>query len=86
MTEDTCSKKAKTMKTSFIQVDQDSHFPIQNLPYGIFSTQPDNQKRVGVAIGDFVLDLQAVAKTGYFKGFDANLCFGQVKSFVCFLM
>lgn len=24
---------------SFIQVNQDSHFPIQNLPYGIFSTQ-----------------------------------------------
>lgn len=24
--------------TSFIEVSQDSHFPIQNLPYGIFST------------------------------------------------
>lgn len=45
-----------TMK-SFIPTSPNSHFPIQNLPYGIFSTAGNQKKRIGVAIGDFVLDL-----------------------------
>ncbi|XP_070809834.1 fumarylacetoacetase isoform X2 [Pituophis catenifer annectens] len=45
---------------SFIKVDENSHFPIQNLPYGIFSTQDKPRHRIGVAIGDQVLDLNAV--------------------------
>jgi fumarylacetoacetase len=45
---------------SFIAVDADSDFPIQNLPFGIFSTQAHPNKRVGVAIGDFVLDLAVI--------------------------
>jgi len=44
---------------SWIPVASDSHFPIQNLPYGVF--RPKNEApRVGVAIGDFVLDLSIV--------------------------
>jgi len=40
--------------------DGHSDFPIQNLPYGIFS--PDGQgPRAGVAIGDYILDLNAAA-------------------------
>jgi fumarylacetoacetase len=42
---------------SFIPVDPASDFPIQNLPYGVFSTADLPAPRVGVAIGDFVLDL-----------------------------
>ncbi|MQQ99587.1 fumarylacetoacetase [Glaciimonas soli] len=45
---------------SFIAVSPESHFPIQNLPFGIFSTVADPVPRVGVAIGDFVLDLAAL--------------------------
>jgi len=45
---------------SFIDVMADSDFPIQNLPYGVFSTSTDPSKRVGVAIGDQVLDLAAL--------------------------
>ncbi|XP_065655482.1 fumarylacetoacetase isoform X2 [Hydra vulgaris] len=44
---------------SFIPVAEDSHFPIQNLPYGIFSTN-GTDPRIGVAIGDHVLDLSKV--------------------------
>ena len=44
---------------SFIEVDETSHFPIQNLPFGIFSVGGD-APRAGVAIGNFVLDLSAV--------------------------
>jgi fumarylacetoacetase len=42
---------------SFIPVDPASDFPIQNLPYGVFSTVVLPAPRVGVAIGDYVLDL-----------------------------
>ncbi|MXO58274.1 fumarylacetoacetase [Altererythrobacter salegens] len=40
--------------------DDHSEFPVQNLPLGIFSTG-DGTRRGGVAIGDFVCDLGAVA-------------------------
>ena len=42
---------------SFIPVDADSDFPIQNLPYGVFSTAALPAPRIGVAIGAHVLDL-----------------------------
>src|SRR5579863_7979088 len=42
---------------SFIPVEADSDFPIQNLPYGVFSTAALPTPRVGVAIADYVLDL-----------------------------
>jgi len=42
---------------SFIPVDAASDFPVQNLPYGVFSTPALPTPRVGVAIGDYVLDL-----------------------------
>ncbi|MGZ5873112.1 MAG: fumarylacetoacetase [Bradyrhizobium sp.] len=42
---------------AFIPVDAASDFPIQNLPYGVFSTSSLPTPRVGVAIGDYVLDL-----------------------------
>jgi fumarylacetoacetase len=36
-------------------------FPIQNLPFGAFRAVPDGQPRVGVAIGDQILDVSAAA-------------------------
>jgi fumarylacetoacetase len=47
---------------SFIPVDPASNFPIQNLPYGVFSTKDGLAPRVGVAIGDYVLDLWQLAQ------------------------
>ena len=49
---------------SWIEVDPNSDFPIQNLPFGIFKTQ-SSSPRVGVAIGDQVLDLAILNKLGY---------------------
>ncbi len=49
---------------SFIPVAPDSDFPIQNLPYGIFSTEANPQRRAGVAIGDFILDLSVMEEAG----------------------
>jgi fumarylacetoacetase len=42
---------------SFIPLDTGSDFPIQNLPYGVFSTAALPAPRIGAAIGDYVLDL-----------------------------
>src|SRR5213075_2591978 len=51
---------------SFIDVASDSHFPIQNLPFGVF--KPANAApRVGVAIGDLVLDLSMLEERGHFR-------------------
>jgi len=65
---------------SFIQVSPDSHFPIQNLPYGVFKPDPDSHPRPGVAIGNYVLDLSVLADAGLFNGplLSGSDCFNQV--------
>jgi fumarylacetoacetase len=35
----------------------ETDFPIQNLPFGVFSRKGDAEKRVGVAIGDQIVDI-----------------------------
>jgi len=40
-------------------------FPIQNLPFGIFSDGGDPSPRAGVAIGDAIVDLAALAEAGH---------------------
>ncbi|WP_460044816.1 fumarylacetoacetase [Pseudomonas sp. S2_H01] len=42
-------------------------FPLQNLPFGVFSV-PGLGKRGGVAIGDFIFDLQVALEAGLFSG------------------
>jgi len=51
---------------SFIDVRRDSHFPIQNLPFGIFKPK-QGSPRVGVAIGEYVLDLSILEEQGHFR-------------------
>ena len=52
--------------TSWINVPENSDFPIQNLPFGIYSTNEKN-KRVGVAIGDKIIDLQCLKELQFFE-------------------
>lgn len=53
---------------SFIPVEPSNHFPIQNLPYGIFRLRDNSGKpRVGTAIGEYVLDLSVLEEEGYFQ-------------------
>jgi fumarylacetoacetase len=63
---------------SFLEVARDSHFPIQNLPFGIFRPA-QGEPRVGVAIGEFVLDLSALEELGHFQGpeFQGRLVFSE---------
>jgi len=48
---------------SWVAVSEGSDFPIQNLPYGVFS-RGDEPPRVGVAIGELALDLGELALGG----------------------
>lgn len=52
-------------KKSFIEVAADSHFPIQNLPFGIFKPARADA-RVGVAIGELILDLAVLEELNFF--------------------
>ena len=66
------------MMKSFITYSEDCHFPIQNLPYGIFSSTDNPNPRGGVAIGELVLDLSLLESEGllpsnYFSQSNLNL-------------
>jgi fumarylacetoacetase len=49
--------------SSFLPIPADHPFPIQNLPYGVFSGH-EKGPRVGVAIGDYVVDLSVLSEAG----------------------
>jgi len=50
--------------TSWVTSAQGSDFPIQNLPWGVFSTEGDERRRAGMRIGDRVVDLDALQAAG----------------------
>jgi fumarylacetoacetase len=58
--DDTTDPKLK----SFIPVSPDSHFPIQNLPYGVFRRKNRSKSEVGVAIGEQILSLTVLETAG----------------------
>ena len=60
---------------SFIVVAENSDFPLQNLPYGVFQPQGEHA-RVGVAIGTEVLDLAVLEAAGLLPTGAQNV-FGQ---------
>lgn len=51
--------------TSWIDIPNDSDFSIYNLPFGIFSVG-NGHKKIGIAIGDQILDVYAIADQGHF--------------------
>jgi hypothetical protein len=70
-----------TKKMSWIAYDAaTTDFPIENLPYGVFRKKGSNEPgRIGVAIGDQILDLQILNKAGFFSGkLKESNCFEQV--------
>jgi len=53
-------------RKSWIRVPEDSDFPIQNIPFGVFK-KADGNYCVGSRIGDTAIDLNQMNKLGYFK-------------------
>jgi fumarylacetoacetase len=62
------SKANDPSHKSWVPVPSGSDFPIQNLPYGIFRTA-SLSPRAGIAIGDYILDLQAASEAGLLDTF-----------------
>ena len=56
---------------SWVNVPEHSDFPIQNLPFGIYSTETKS-KRVGVAIGEQILDLSLLFEYNYLSNLPFN--------------
>lgn len=52
---------------SFVPTPANSHFPIQNLPYGVFRPRVGGPPRVGVAIGEMILDLASLESRSLLK-------------------
>ena len=62
------------MTTSWLDLPVDHLFGLATLPYGIFSTTDPDIRRVGVRIGDRVLDAGAAAE---FVGVESCICWEQ---------
>ncbi|MCJ7468268.1 MAG: fumarylacetoacetase [Maribacter sp.] len=54
-------------KKTWISVPENSDFPIQNIPFGVFLTR-DDIITIGTRIGDQAIDLGALHQLGYFDG------------------
>ncbi len=52
----------------------DADFPLQNLPFGAFSLKSGEAPRLGVAIGDQILDLAAAARAGLLPETVSSAC------------
>lgn len=52
------------MLRSFVSVPPQSHFPIQNLPYGV-CRRPGGERCIATTIGDYIVDLTALEALGY---------------------
>ncbi|HMI06892.1 MAG TPA: fumarylacetoacetase [Flavobacterium sp.] len=54
---------------SWLDVPEDSDFPIQNIPFGVFITK-DDVVTIGSRIGDYAIDLGALQQLNYFEGIE----------------
>ena len=54
-------------RKTWLDIPQDTDFPIQNIPFGVFLTR-DDVITIGTRIGDYAIDLGALHQLGYFEG------------------
>lgn len=57
--------------TSWINVDVNSDFPIQNLPFGVYS-DANTKHHACSAIGTYIIDLYELTERGFFKDLNIN--------------
>jgi fumarylacetoacetase len=62
---------------SFVPVAADSHFPIQNLPYGVFRSRGQSTPHTGIAIGGQVLSLSVLEERGLLRAASGQRVFNQ---------
>jgi fumarylacetoacetase len=56
-------------RKSWLTVSENSDFPIQNIPFGVFLTK-DDVITIGTRIGDYAIDLGALQQLNYFDGIE----------------
>lgn len=56
-------------RKSWITVPENSDFPIQNIPFGVFITK-DDVITIGTRIGDSAIDMGALQQLNYFEGIE----------------
>ncbi|RZJ71114.1 fumarylacetoacetase [Flavobacterium sp.] len=56
-------------RKSWLEVLEDSDFPIQNIPFGVFLTK-EHVVTIGTRIGDYAIDLGALQQLNYFEGIE----------------
>ncbi|WP_026726558.1 fumarylacetoacetase [Flavobacterium sasangense] len=56
-------------RKSWIPVPENSDFPIQNIPFGVFITKED-VITIGTRIGNCAIDMGALQQLGYFEGIE----------------
>ena len=56
-------------RKSWIEVESNSDFPIQNIPFGVFIPN-DDFTTIGTRIGNTAIDLSAMQQLGYFSDID----------------
>jgi fumarylacetoacetase len=74
---------------SWVPVPADSHFPIQNLPFGAFGRGDNDVPEIGVAIGDHVLSVNQLAEAGLLDDVASQagrFCFEQQLDLNLFMM
>ena len=57
------------LRKSWINVPENSDFPIQNIPFGVFITKED-VITIGTRIGNCAIDMGALQQLGYFEGIE----------------
>jgi len=62
------------VKSSWLDLPADHPFGLATLPYGVFSTDDPDLRRVGVRIGELVLDAAVAAE---FAGMESGICWAQ---------
>ncbi len=63
---------------SWLEVAANSDFPIQNIPFGVFSVEEDDLV-IGTRIGDYAISITALNDLGFFKDidFDDNVLYDE---------
>ncbi|AWG26482.1 fumarylacetoacetase [Flavobacterium kingsejongi] len=56
-------------RKSWLQVPENSDFPIQNIPFGVFLTK-EHVVTIGTRIGNYAIDLGALQQLSYFEGIE----------------
>ena len=54
-------------RKSWIKYTEDSDFPIQNIPFGVFINKHDRKIHIGSIIGNTVISLSSLEELGYFQ-------------------